>query len=303
MSGHGKSHFFKYLSSDTARIVLANNTLRYSSPRLFNDPFDVQFDLQISFERADLVEASRNRYHQFLSTGKGLGNNQVGNTAKLFAWAIRPLRKGIEEGKLTIDQVMRDMDSAFSDSADKFFAAHTKVMSEIRASMADVAVLCVSEVPDNILMWSHYAENHMGVVIRLECQPEVDNPILVASPITYSDEMPKWHQLDTVIDENWGVVSPNHRLLLDRLLTTKAIDWAYEKEWRVIIHNELKLGSNHSDFGMAQGEIDQVILGCRMPEPEREKIIAICNKAQPQAEVLIAEKQAHAFELALNPVG
>jgi hypothetical protein len=40
--------FFKYMSRQTAKIVLANRTLRWSTPALLNDPFDVQFDLHLN---------------------------------------------------------------------------------------------------------------------------------------------------------------------------------------------------------------------------------------------------------------
>jgi hypothetical protein len=30
-----------------------------------------------------------------------------------------------------------------------------------------VGVMCISEVPDDILMWSHYADCHKGVCSRL----------------------------------------------------------------------------------------------------------------------------------------
>ncbi len=36
-----RKSFFKYMSPGTAKTVLENSTLRWSSPILFNDPFDV----------------------------------------------------------------------------------------------------------------------------------------------------------------------------------------------------------------------------------------------------------------------
>jgi hypothetical protein len=49
-------NFFKYVDSDTAKIILKNCTLRWSAPSRFNDPFDVQFDLHIEYERGKIVE-------------------------------------------------------------------------------------------------------------------------------------------------------------------------------------------------------------------------------------------------------
>ena len=62
--------------------------------------------------------------------------------------------------------------------------------AEIRSVMADTAVFCLSETHDNLLMWSHYAQNHTGAVIKFLSLPEVDFPIIVAQPVRYTRQMP-----------------------------------------------------------------------------------------------------------------
>lgn len=42
---HDRSRFYKYVSAETAKIVLETKQVRYSSPLVFNDPFDVQTGL------------------------------------------------------------------------------------------------------------------------------------------------------------------------------------------------------------------------------------------------------------------
>ena len=51
-------------------------------------------------------------------------------------------------------------------------------------------VFCVSEVNDNILMWSHYAQYHRGVCIRLRVMPEVDNALCAAKKVIYTESPP-----------------------------------------------------------------------------------------------------------------
>ena len=38
---HDRQYFYKYVSAKTAQAILTTRTLRWSSPILFNDPFDV----------------------------------------------------------------------------------------------------------------------------------------------------------------------------------------------------------------------------------------------------------------------
>ena len=47
---HSKTRFFKYTSSPTAIKILETATVRYSSPLLFNDPFDIQSGLHFDFD-------------------------------------------------------------------------------------------------------------------------------------------------------------------------------------------------------------------------------------------------------------
>ena len=40
-----REFFYTYASSDNAKAILRNCSVRWSSPLLFNDPFETQFDL------------------------------------------------------------------------------------------------------------------------------------------------------------------------------------------------------------------------------------------------------------------
>jgi hypothetical protein len=47
-------HFFKYMNFETAKIVLENRTLRWTTPRTLNDLYDVQIDLRLGAASATL---------------------------------------------------------------------------------------------------------------------------------------------------------------------------------------------------------------------------------------------------------
>src|SRR6266446_7525436 len=54
---HDRQSFFKYMPASTAKVVLENGTLRWSSPVLFNDPFDVPRELSHGLEAHAIAEA------------------------------------------------------------------------------------------------------------------------------------------------------------------------------------------------------------------------------------------------------
>jgi hypothetical protein len=47
--------FYKYMKADTAKKVLEKSSLRWALPKLFNDPFDVQFDLRVGYDRERVI--------------------------------------------------------------------------------------------------------------------------------------------------------------------------------------------------------------------------------------------------------
>jgi hypothetical protein len=51
---HDRQVFYKYMTARTARIVLSTRKLRWSSPLMFNDPFDVTQELRLNFDEAKL---------------------------------------------------------------------------------------------------------------------------------------------------------------------------------------------------------------------------------------------------------
>ena len=53
---HDRKCFYKYMTADVAQLVLQNNTLRWALPKLFNDPFDVQFDLRVEYDRGRVID-------------------------------------------------------------------------------------------------------------------------------------------------------------------------------------------------------------------------------------------------------
>ena len=61
--------FYKYTSAWVAKIVLATRCLRYSSPLLFNDPFDVTQELRLNFDERGLYAALSERVAWLMEQG------------------------------------------------------------------------------------------------------------------------------------------------------------------------------------------------------------------------------------------
>ncbi|WP_428303677.1 DUF2971 domain-containing protein [Lacipirellula sp.] len=104
-----------------------------------------------------------------------------------------------------------------------------------------LGVLCLSKVPDNISMWSHYAARHSGVCVGISTSKVSRRRFY---PVHYTDELPTL-EADQYLNRDAKTFV--------QLSLTKARLWQYEKEWRSINH------PGPHDF---PGCVEQVIVGC-----------------------------------------
>jgi hypothetical protein len=75
---HDVKYFYKYVTVETALLILQNRTLKYSSPVIFNDPFDVQTKVDFGFEVSDFMEAFIDELYRLVhAEQEPVGDNTV----------------------------------------------------------------------------------------------------------------------------------------------------------------------------------------------------------------------------------
>ena len=285
---HDKDHFFKYVTRTTARAILANTTLRWSSPVQFNDPFDIQFDLHIDIGRESLkAKALDALWGAHYSDKPITAGNVLGGVIALFKGRFPSLPR-------------EEFDKEFGESFDEGFDNVQRTLPETHAQLREIMrtskILCLSEVNNNILMWSHYAEQHQGVVLQLRCVAELDSAWGVAKPVQYSKRMPRLFDEETAVKMFSGQTSLDGKQMANRLVYTKAIDWAYEKEWRIWLARG-RSTDTYDDLQFDPTELEAIYLGCRMPEEDRLSIASLVADRYPHAKVIHAKKSEREFRL------
>ena len=144
-------------------------------------------------------------------------------------------------------------------------------------------VYCLSEIRDNILMWSHYTNSHHGICIGFEtliqdnslCIMHNDSDLnghpeptyhkfLPISRVEYQDQYPQpYHFIKGKTDE------------LFAFLTTKGEDWKYEKERRIILaYGDIKKNIIKFDKSI----LKEVIVGSKLNESFTKQVFNIIKK-------------------------
>ncbi|WP_188563958.1 DUF2971 domain-containing protein [Hymenobacter frigidus] len=108
---------------------------------------------------------------------------------------------------------------------------HKTVNDASRDSFNENGVCCFTKDPKNILMWSHYADSHKGLCLKFDVLAD-PRSFFVAFKVEYKEEYPIWNHLREAEGQS-----------VTNLLITKASQWAYEQEYRVLKFGET---GNHS---------------------------------------------------------
>jgi Protein of unknown function (DUF2971) len=151
-------------------------------------------------------------------------------------------------------------------------------------------------------MWAYYAEQHQGLVLRFNSVPELDSPWVTARPIVYHADMPRLLDANFLADL-WSGRATLEPRTLDRLVYTKSIEWAHEREWRIYSGDGRDANAQYEDIAFHQRELEAVIFGCRMPTEDRNAFSELIGESYPGAEILQVQRDERDFRLNIVPLG
>jgi len=274
-------------------LTLKYTTRKWSTPPLFNDPFDNQFDLYFEEPSDELVEKNLKQFLEITTSSQPLKTNQFGSWTPQVEM-IRQARLRNPDFKFTEAELAYIREGVI-EGMQRTIKIEPESNEEIRRIMADTTVFCLSETYDNLLMWSHYAKNHTGVVIKFLSLPEVDSPLITAQPVRYTPQMPRLN-FDVLMDFDKA-----RKHVLETITLTKSEVWAYEKEWRIICALRNKTQS-YEILPYAPEEVGTVYLGCKIAKDDKEEIIEITRHKYAKAKIFQAEKHEREFALSFREI-
>ncbi|MDR6462676.1 DUF2971 domain-containing protein [Chryseobacterium sediminis] len=228
--------FRNYSENTKARTleIINKQELYFAGIESFNDPFDgrvrLRFDGKLNEVKAALIRT------QFTM-------NLI-KEEKLIGITIEQAEKLIEE-KIT-DEFINDP------------SEHKRKLERIQKLHNEKGVLSLSTQNNNILMWSHYTENHKGVCFGFEFSEDAFSKTKRVRYQSHYDDIWAWLHTDEEV--------------VDRILFSKSSDWQYEDEYRIIRES---IGAEKFN----PDSLKEIIFGSKMSENDRLEIIEECRKS------------------------
>lgn len=256
---------YKYLDPDRLD-VLENGTIRASQVELLNDPFEVFPDFSV-FEEY-LVDLTKQA------------------AAQRF-----PLRSPIVPYSIYTDAELEQIKRIAKESVQRFRAG---------ISESNPLMVCLSETNNNLLMWSHYARGHAGLVIGFNARHEFfSGPAPVAKhtsrlfKVEYNENRPMYP------DPRKGMTVGD----LKPIYLRKSIDWAYEKEWRMLVKPEACRSLGKAGYyecfvlDWPRDLLTDIILGPKMSLGDKAKVMELARTRYRHAELFDAKLSATKYNL------
>ena len=155
-----------------------------------------------------------------------------------------------------------------------------KMVKQMHTQLGEViGITCFSETPNNMLMWSHYANRHTGICVEYDFSRLFSTAAdTLLFPVTYAKKRPLF-PVDQMVVGPDGKVRSGQSLPADALvtiikaLTIKSDVWSYEREWRHIVST--KFAPNRL---VKLPIISKIIMGMNISPESKQKVVDLARK-------------------------
>jgi len=224
---------YKYrdFKNDFHQRLLFNQELYFTSASKFNDPFDAS--LPYKYKEDQLTEA--NIFLKYYSVLKR--EHPKWGESEIHEAAYQAQRKGLMKDDIQQERfnenINKDINNTFG-------------------------IVSLSETPNDILMWSHYANSHTGFCVGLDSKfiSQNFNPVISLHQIICQNEIPRIDLFEDPI------------IYFIKILCTKSKCWEYEKEFRLVYRDFV-----NKSLDITEWAIKEVYLGAKMPHLEKQALI------------------------------
>jgi hypothetical protein len=264
---------FKYMSTEVAPLFVETLQVRFTQPSDLNDPFEFRPLIDFEATAQKLREVIDVKLTEMFGTADGaltmMEKQQASDPNPGLSIAINVFRKLIRDNPALEKQfttAMQRNKTEVLQSLTKAFVWEATWEQFQRSVGQLVGIFSLTEDPVHMLMWSHYASQHYGIVVefdekhswfhqKLGPPDELRNLVQVSY---IQNPFPRtWQQLDGAY-----------------LLYTKNAEWAYEREWRIIrpVKDGKEVSTGKFCFDVPPDAIRSLVFGCRTPSALEQHI-------------------------------
>lgn len=289
----------KYTDADTACQILQSQTLRWSAPTLYNDPFELNHKTPLSFDPQTLLQSVIRA-----ACGMIFAREEPRGTAPLTTvirrWRDEERFDSPEEAEEVLEELMARMVDQRQSDIDE-------MMSDWRRYTRSLRICSFSAKADNLTAWQYYADSHRGAVLKFQCGEGTS--LKHPKAVQYSPARPEI----TRLQEQLNVVLYNDKLrsqdsFEDKFLSKQPTAKG-EQEWRCIDSVGAEEANKttdealwYSDRPFEAEHLRAIYLGAFMSVADKKRLLEFVQALYPDTKVFQAEAVPGKYEIGFNRI-
>jgi hypothetical protein len=282
---------YKYTSAETARKILAARKLRYQSPLNYNDPHDSQWDPLWFVRTPECGSRARAMLDRALRDPSTLPSGMDADLRSALAAEVARISALPNEQQR--ERARRSLLEAIAEPVEDSITVKDKARS-LRQRMR---VLCLCENDLSMLMWSHYADQHRGVVLGFDTEKYEGTHRRPFEKVSYSAKLPMLFDADALAQAMaFGLPIPEMNEN-GALALTKSQEWEYECEWRFVWVAPKGTVGEHQDYDLPPEALVEIVFGCRADQRTVKELSESARAIQPKVAVASVATHPGQFEL------
>lgn len=291
------STLVKFCPADTGIKILNSQSLHWSAPHLFGDPFELHHGSDPQLTAPALLELLLREAMIILfgpNPPSGRHNRLVNTLAR---WRDESRFCDEEEASSVLRELLGQIAELHAKKIDEYLARWRLFARQVR-----IASFC--DRPGNLYGWQHYGDSHRGMALRFECGADTGLPD--PRPVQYQAQAPVLTTLANEIDIIFGRRNPPEEDAFIEKLLTKGRHQHGEAEWRCFFTDTVEAGKDDSLWFTPRQfpahELRAVYLGASMPRTEREHVAQLLRTSYPTAKLFQAVAQPGRYDLHFEPI-
>ena len=306
---------YKYASFDTGELILEGKRVLLNNPDNYNDPFDCSLK-PLKEDEEECYKRIVN-YYLFKTFASIIENENVDGIPSFVRFELRLFKKAMKKtpyyDKMPVfDGMMKLTLKKYGQKNPKFkkeLEENKKIfLKEIKEKTDEIRknilVTCFSKTHNSILLWSHYGCGHRGLCIEFDANPKsfenvkyrkkrqhLDLKLITAVVLGYD-----------FIGEKADSNNPKIMSSISKALLTKAKDWKYESEVRIVQSAkeyipEFDQKTNEYKYYLSMNNITKVYVGCKVSKEQVEQL----RSKYPNLEIVQMKESDYKYELEEMP--
>lgn len=288
MASNTPETLIKYCGAASGKQILEARALRWSSPHLLKDPFELNHESPLNFEPQMLLQAAIK-----MATAMIFAKDDPRGSTPLIN-AIRRWRK--EERFASPEEAYDVLRELLSRVVDQRLNVLEDLMSDWRSYARSLRICSFTGKADNLIAWQQYAQQHQGIAIRFQVGEFTTHPHPVK--VDYRSTRP---EISTLKEEMAIIMGGKTYVAQDYFgpqghfeakFTNKPPHCAAEDEWRCfhklreVVGDASKPAQDwYTDMPFEPSEVNAVYFGACTPAAIKRELLDLLKERYPRTRV------------------